>query len=96
MTALYGEPTTNEYEDNMYESFMTLDAHGCIWEKDDCSYLELRYAKMYSSFTGTMENVYLTYAYNDQAYIEIKTNAEATSEGDPNMDVGQVDGLRII
>ena len=92
LSSLYGDPT-DQYDDNDYETYYTLNAEGFVWENDDHSYLELRWAKMSSSFTGTMEHVYLTYAYADEDYIASKQQAVAISDGESNLDVGSTDGL---
>lgn len=93
LSSLYGEPT-DHYDDNDYEVYFTLNAEGYVWiSNEDHSYLELRWAKMSSSFTGTMEHVYLTYAYADKDYMVSKQQAVAVSDGESNLDVGSTDGL---
>lgn len=92
LSSLYGE-RTDDYSDNQYETYYTLVAKGSVWKTSNNGFLELRWAKMSSSFTGTMEHVYLTYAFDDVDYITARQEATLDSSGESNLDVGATNGL---
>ncbi len=88
LTTLYGEPAGDYVEEPIRSAFFTFDGKGCYWEGDNDTFLELRYTKALSR-----ENVYLTYSYSNESFFQEKQNAVCVSVGDPNIDVGSIDGL---
>lgn len=92
LRSLYGEPVGN-LDDSSYDIYLTYKIKGYVWEGDNNTIVKLHYAYAYNSYTGTIENVYITYAYGDKPFYEDKAALTLVSEGPGNVDVGQTDGL---
>ena len=91
MRLLYGEPV-DTLDDNYISAVFTSKTKGLVWEGEDNTIAELRYSNGYTKYTGTVEGVFITYAYTDKTLFEDKASLILVSTGDGNMDVGQTDG----
>ena len=92
LRALYGEPVAS-LDGSDYSAYFSQTTKGFAWEGDNNTIVKLHYSSAYTSITGTIEGVYITYAYGDKAFFEEKAALTLVSEGEGNVDVGQTDGL---
>lgn len=92
LRALYGEPVAS-LDSSDYSAYFSQKTKGFAWEGDNNTFVKLHYSSAYTSITGTIEGVFITYAYGDKAFFEDKAALTLVSEGTGNVDVGQTDGL---
>ena len=92
LKSLYGEPVAT-LDNSTVTAYFTQRTKGFAWEGENNTVVKLHHSSAYSSITGTIEGVYINYAFADRDFFEEKTTLTLVSEGNENIDVGQTDGL---